>query len=240
MGYVGWMGTFQGKKNTGKEKVFESEMVRELRNLGAVLYCKTSVPHTLMSGETRNNIVGYTWNPKNRNLSSGGSSGGEGALIGFRGSPVGFGTDIGGSIRIPAAFNGLYGIRPSTGRLPYEGMANSMDGQNSILSVVGPLATSVSSLRLVIMALLSQEPWLHDPMVNEIPWRYEQEKEIYERTGSMRDASKVGKLVFGVLKHDGLVSPTPPVRRAIDIVVEKLEGLGHEVCSTPTKLSYKR
>ncbi|OCK98416.1 amidase [Cenococcum geophilum 1.58] len=229
MGYVGWIGTFQGKKNTGKEKVFESEMVRELRNLGAVLYCKTSVPHTLMSGETRNNIVGYTWNPKNRNLSSGGSSGGEGALIGFRGSPVGFGTDLGGSIRIPAAFNGLYGIRPSTGRLPYEGMANSMDGQNSIPSVVGPLATSVSSLRLVIMALLSQEPWLHDPMVNEIPWRYEQEKEIYERTGSMRDASKVGKLVFGVLKHDGLVSPTPPVRRAIDMVVEKLEGLGHEV-----------
>jgi amidase len=56
----------------------------------------------------------------------------------------------------------------------------------------------------------------------------------------MRDASKVGKLAFGVLKHDGLVSLTPPVRRAIDMAVEKLEGLGHEVCSTPTKLSYKR
>ena len=134
----------------------------------------------------------------------------------------------------------LYGIRPSTGRLPYEGMANSMDGQNSILSVVGPLATSVSSLRLVIMVLLSQEPWLHDPVVNEIPWRYEQNKEIHERTRSMGDAGKVGKLVFGALKHGGLVSPNPPVRRAIDMVVEKLEGLGHEVCSTPTKLSYKR
>jgi len=99
MGYVGWIGTFEGKKNTGKEKVFESQMTRELRELGAVLYCKTSVPHTLMSGETVNNIIGYTWNPKNRNLTSGGSSGGEGALIGLRGSPVGFGTDIGGSIR---------------------------------------------------------------------------------------------------------------------------------------------
>ena len=106
MGYVGWIGTFQGKKNTGKEKVFESEMVRELRSLGVVLYCKTSIPHTLMPGETRNNLVGYTWNPKNRNLSSGGSLGGEGAPIGLRGSPVGFGTDVGGSIRIPAAFNG--------------------------------------------------------------------------------------------------------------------------------------
>jgi amidase len=85
MGYVGWIGTFEGKKGTGKEKVFESEMVKMLRNAGAVLYCKTSVPHTLMSGETVNNIIGYTLNPKNRNLTAGGSSGGEGALIGIRG-----------------------------------------------------------------------------------------------------------------------------------------------------------
>lgn len=121
MGYVGWIGTFMGKKNTGKEKVYESEMVKELRALGAVLYCKTSVPHSLMVGETINNIIGYTTNPKNRSLSAGGSSGGEGALISLKGSPVGFGTDIGGSIRIPAAFCGLYGLRPSAGRLPYEG-----------------------------------------------------------------------------------------------------------------------
>ncbi|KAF2194009.1 amidase [Zopfia rhizophila CBS 207.26] len=229
MGYVGWIGTFEGKTGTGKEKVFESEMVRELRNSGAVLYCKTSVPHTLMAGETVNNIIGYTLNPKNRNLSSGGSSGGEGALIGLRGSPVGFGTDIGGSIRIPAAFNGLYGIRPSVGRMPYEGMANSMDGQNSILSVVGPLATSVPSLRLVMKALLAQKPWLHDPLVHELPWRYEQEKEILELTGTIGDASKAGKLSFGVIRSDGLVNPTPPVRRAVEIVVKALENLGHEV-----------
>jgi amidase len=84
-----------------------------------------------MTGETINNIIGYTFNPKNRNLSSGGSSGGESALICLKGSPIGFGTDIGGSIRIPAGFNGLYGIRPSHGRMPNEGMANSM------VSVVG-------------------------------------------------------------------------------------------------------
>ena len=95
MGYVGWIGTFQGKKGTGKEKNFDSEMVKELKSLGAILYVKTSVPHTLMTGETVNNIVGWTQNPKNRNLTCGGSSGGEGALIGLRGSPVGFGTDIG-------------------------------------------------------------------------------------------------------------------------------------------------
>ncbi|KAF2239495.1 amidase [Viridothelium virens] len=226
MGYVGWIGTFEGKKGTNKEKVFESEMVRELRNLGAVLYCKTSVPHTLMAGETANNIIGYTWNPKNRNLACGGSSGGEGALIGLRGSPLGFGTDIGGSIRIPAAFNGLFGLRPSSGRLPYEGMANSMDGQNSVLSVVGPLGTSIGGLRLATKALLSQQPWLHDPLVHEIPWRDDQEKEIIDLVGSMGHGHK---LTFGVLKHDGTVTPHPPVRRAMDIVAKTMERLGHEV-----------
>ena len=85
MGYVGWIGTFEGARGTGKERVFESEMVRELRAAGAVLFCKTSVPHTLMTGETVNNIIGYTQNPRNRHLSSGGSSGGEGALIGIKG-----------------------------------------------------------------------------------------------------------------------------------------------------------
>ncbi|KAL8736716.1 MAG: hypothetical protein Q9166_000082 [cf. Caloplaca sp. 2 TL-2023] len=218
MGYVGWLETFQGKKGTGKERRFESEMVKELRNLGAVLYCKTSVPHTLMSGETVNNIIGYTWNPKNRNLSSGGSSGGEGALISLRGSPVGFGTDIGGSIRIPAAFNGLYGLRPSCGRLPYEGMANSMDGQNSVLSVVGPLAPSVGTLQHLVKSLLSQEPWFHDPLVHEMPWR--EEKAVI---------SQDQKLSFAVLRHDGAVSLHPPIKRAIETVVQMVERQGYKV-----------
>lgn len=214
MGYVGWIGTFQGKTGTGKEKVFESLMVEELKELGAVLYCKTSVPMTLMSGETNNNIVGYCLNPKDRLLTAGGSSGGEGAIIGFRASPVGFGTDIGGSIRIPAAFNGLYGLRPSSGRLPYEGMANSFEGQNTILSVVGPLATTAASLKLVTKALLGTKPWLHDPLVVELPWR--EEKERFE------------KLTIGIFAHDGIVTPNPPVRRAVRIVKEALEDAGHK------------
>ena len=230
MGYVGWLGTFEGKKNDERKGVFESEMVKELRSLGAILYCKTSVPHTLMSGETVNNIIGYTWNPKNRHLCSGGSSGGEGALIGLKGSPAGFGTDIGGSIRIPAAFNGLYGIRPSAGRLPYEGMANSMDGQNTILSVVGPLATTAASVKLVVKSILSQQPWLHDPLVVELPWRDEQEQEILNLVQS--STSGKGKFAFGVLKHDGVVTPHPPVSRAVQIVADTLAKLGHKASRT--------
>lgn len=225
MGYVGWLNTFEGRKNTGKEKTYESLMVEELRKAGAILYCKTSVPHTLMSGETVNNIIGYTTNPKNRRLAAGGSSGGEGALIGLKGSPVGFGTDIGGSIRIPAAFNGLYGLRPSVGRLPYEGMANSMDGQNSVLSVVGPLSTTIGGLKLVTKSLVDAKPWLKDPMCVEIPWRSEAEKEINELSAGTAEK----KLCFGVLRSDGVCNVQPPIKRAVDVMVQKLKEQGHEV-----------
>ncbi|ERF71857.1 hypothetical protein EPUS_01772 [Endocarpon pusillum Z07020] len=227
MGYVGWIGTFQGIKNDPRKGVYESEMVRELRALGAVLYCKTSVPHTLMTGETVNNIIEYTWNPKNRNLCSGGSSGGEGALIGLKGSPAGFGTDIGGSIRIPAAFNGLYGIRPSEGRLPFEGMANSMDGQNSILSVVGPLATTIGGVRLLVKAILSQSPWLHDPLVVDMPWRDWVEHETRDLIKAA--ASGNSKLSFATLKHDGVVGLHPPVARAVQVCADLLAKAGHKV-----------
>ncbi|KAK6373706.1 hypothetical protein LTS17_008199 [Exophiala oligosperma] len=220
MGYVGWIDTFEGLKGTGKEKNVDSELVREAKALGAVPFCKTSLPHTVMSGITWNNIVGFTLNPHNRLLSCGGSSGGEGALIGMRGSPIGFGTDIGGSIRIPSAFNGLYGIRPSFGRLPYAGAANSMPGQNTIPSVCGPLATSLGSLKLMLQAILSQEPWQHDPAVVELPWR----DDLYTPLSAFG-----AKLTFGLLPTDGLVNPQPAIRRAFETVKDLIISMGHEV-----------
>ena len=226
MGYVGWIDTFEGKKDDPRKGNYESEMVRELRNLGAVLYCKTSVPHTLMTGETVNNIIGYTWNPKNRNLCSGGSSGGEGALIGLKGSPLGFGTDIGGSIRIPAAFNGLYGIRPTAGRMPYEGMANSMDGQNTVLSVVGPLGTSARAVKLAMKSILAQKPWLYDPMVVDMPWRDAEEQAVHDL---VKSSSGKGQLAFGLMLSDGIANPDPPVLRAILMTADALKKAGHKV-----------
>lgn len=219
MGYVGWMGTFQGEKGTGKDKVYESELVRELRELGATLYCKTSCPHTLMCGETINNIIGYTPNPRDLRLAVGGSSGGEGGLIALKGSPLGFGTDIGGSVRIPAAFNGLWGLKPSTGRLPYHGAANSMDGQTGILSAVGPIASSLGDIRLAMKALLMTEPWFHDPGVVPMPWKDHIRAEVLSSE----------KLVFGILSSDGLVNPLPPMQRAFVIVGQALQRAGHEI-----------
>jgi len=86
MGYVSWIGKYETENST---------LVDLLLNAGAVFYVKTSVPQSLMAGETINNIIGRTVNPRNKNLSPGGSSGGEGAIVAFRGGIIGVGTDIG-------------------------------------------------------------------------------------------------------------------------------------------------
>jgi amidase len=83
-------------------------------------------------GETYNKIFGRTTNPHCRILTAGGSSGGEGALIALKGSPLGVGSDIGGSIRIPSAYCGIYGMRPSYHRVPYAGAMNSMVRQRCL------------------------------------------------------------------------------------------------------------
>lgn len=69
--------------------------------------------------DSYNHVFGQCVNPLNRNLISGGSSGGEGALIAGGGSFLGIGTDIGGSIRVPACLQGLYGLSPTVGRIPF-------------------------------------------------------------------------------------------------------------------------
>lgn len=88
MGYVAWIGNYDEE---------DSVLVALLRKAGAVFYVKTSVPQSLMVCETVNNIIGRTVNPRNKNWSCGGSSGGEGAIVGFRGGIIGVGTDIGRS-----------------------------------------------------------------------------------------------------------------------------------------------
>jgi amidase len=108
----------------------------------------------------------------------------------------------GGSIRVPAAFNFLYGLRPSHGRLPYAKMANSMEGQETVHSVCGPLTHSVADMRLFVTSVLSQKPWSYDSKVVPIPWRQEEEDAIKTK---IADKS----LTLGYFSCDGEVS-TPP------------------------------
>lgn len=91
----------------------ETVLVSLLAKLGAVFYVKTAVPVAMMMMETISNVWGETKGAYHTGTTSGGSSGGEGVLLAMRGSPLGIGTDIGGSIRIPSAFNGLFGLKPT-------------------------------------------------------------------------------------------------------------------------------
>ncbi|TRM65139.1 amidase signature domain-containing protein [Schizophyllum amplum] len=207
IGYVSWA-------NRPAEK--DSLTVTALEELGAVLWVKTNIPTSLMSGETINNIFNETKNPFNRRLTPGGSSGGESSLVGFHGSFIGFGTDIAGSIRIPCTNTGLWCVRPSIGRCSYENLANSLRGEEAITSTCGPMGRSPDDLKLVFSSLVNKGLWEDDPNTIPMPWR-EDKEQLPE------------KLVFGWANGDGHVQPWPPVQRGMLETKAKLEAAGHEV-----------
>lgn len=163
--------------------------------------------------ETVSNLWGRTLNPFNTDLSSGGSSGGEGALNGCSGAPIGIATDIGGSIRAPASFNGLYGIRPTSRRFSYKGNALGFTGQAAILSSIGPIGRSLRDIELILKVWNAYEPWNYDPVVAPIKWQ---------------PAPVPTKATIGVMYWDEVVMPHPPMQRAVKTVVEKLKAAGHE------------
>ena len=172
----------------------DSTLVTLLANAGAVFYCKTNVPTTLMMGESVNNLFGRTMNPRNRGLTTGGSSGGESALVSFNGSFLGLGTDIGGSVRAPCSYTGLFGLRPSHGRVSYQNVTNTFVGQEAVRSCIGPMCRSPEDIELFMASLAKEEPWFYDPQTLPIPWRSE--------AMALPD-----KLCFGFGMGDGHVTP---------------------------------
>jgi amidase len=194
-----------------------SVIVDCLLNAGAVLYCKTNVPQTLMALDSHNNIFGRTVNPLNTAVTAGGSSGGEGALLAMRGSILGVGTDVGGSIRIPAMCEGTFGIKPSWERIPYAGQeGGALPGASKIgiPASAGPLAHSMRDLELFFSAVSAQQPWTLDPDVVRSLW------------SSLTYTGK--KLRIGIVRRDGVIEPHPPIARLLDEVKAKLQTSGIE------------
>ncbi|KAG8725402.1 hypothetical protein FRC09_000043 [Ceratobasidium sp. 395] len=206
-GYVANIGDFAAKN---------AVLVDILYDLGAVPFARTNWP------ETYNHVFGRTLNPHNLSLTSGGSSGGEGALIAMHGSPLGVGTDIGGSVRIPAAMCGHYALRPSYSRFPYYGARNTLDGQEAVMSVLGPMASSISRLKIFTKAVLDTRPWLRDPICIRKAW----DEEAYQL---VEHGGRGGRKCFGFMYDIGLAKPNPPVFRAMNIMRQALESAGHEV-----------
>lgn len=135
-------------------------------------------------------------------------------MNGCLGAPIGIATDIGGSIRAPASFNGLYGIRPSSRRFSYKGNSRALTyGQVAILSAIGPVGRSLRDLELILKIWNAFEPWNYDPVVVPMKWQ---------------PVPVPDKVTVGVMYWDKVVMPHPPVQRAMRTVVEKLKLAGHE------------
>ncbi|KAL6168536.1 hypothetical protein ACJQWK_06169 [Exserohilum turcicum] len=193
-------------------------LVSMLKSLGAVIMAKTNVPQSIMWCETDNPLWGLTVHPRAASFTPGGSTGGEAALLALQGSVVGWGTDIGGSVRIPAHMNGLYALRPSSSRLPYHGVAVSTDGQEHVPSVVGPMARNMASLIHVTKALVDARPCHADPKCCPLPWR----SDLLQR-------ARATPLVIAVMRDDGVVRCHPPVARLLDHAVARLRDAGHDI-----------
>lgn len=197
-------------------KAFENKsqnalLADKLLELGAIFFVKTCVPMAMMAAETESNLFPYTYSAANINLSSGGSSGGEGALVAAGGARIGFGTDIGGSIRIPATYNGVYGLKPSVGRVSYLRVSNSYEAQLCIPSVIGPIAKSLEEIEFIMKIIVDSKCWLLDPKVLAIEWK--DNIDLSNR-----------KIKIGVWFDSGDVEPLPPIARTLGNVYKDLEN----------------
>lgn len=135
--------------------IHDATVVERLRAEGAIILGISNTPELLLSFETDNVLYGRTNNPHNLNYSPGGSSGGEAAIIAAGGSPVGIGSDAGGSIRVPAHYSGISGHKPTTGLVPLTGTIPSDGiGLGSQILSFGPMARSVDDL-ITIMEIIS-------------------------------------------------------------------------------------
>ena len=209
---LGWVGLI----NT--PALSSTPLVETLIKAGAIIYCKTNIPQSLMMSDSYNHLYGQSVNPLNTHLISGGSSGGEGALISGGGSILGIGTDIGGSIRIPATLQGLYGLSPSIGRV---GNKESIRRDKYVVPpVAGPLARDIDSLDTFMSIYLSQQPWKSDPAILPIPWRQDIINEF---------SNPAKKLKIGYVTDDGVIRCQPPIVRAVEHTVTKLRAAGHEI-----------
>ncbi|KAK9458131.1 amidase signature domain-containing protein [Dipodascopsis uninucleata] len=202
--------------NAFKPEPASSTIVEALEEAGAVLYVKTVVPQSMMVLDTENNLIGPARNPHSKYLTAAGSSGGAGSIVAFRGSLVGMATDIGGSIRVPAYCAGAFGMKPSSGRLPYYNIKNYWpDGEEAtgILCVDGPITTSARDLELIVKSIVNTKPWLSDPTCARLPWV---------------DASEfsTNKIKIGVVKDITLYEP---IKSIYEEFIQKLTAAGYEL-----------
>ncbi|KAB5585134.1 amidase signature domain-containing protein [Coniochaeta sp. 2T2.1] len=205
--YSAW-GYFDTRQFSEKD----CQMVSIFRAAGAVFFCKTAQPQGIMHLESVSQF-GRVLNPHNINLSAGGSTGGEAALIAMRGSILGIGTDIGGSVRGPAGFCGIYGFKATSYTLPQRDfLPLGFAAELNVLCSTGPMCLTMRDMDLFCKVLLDAKPYLSDPKLIPIPW-----------TG-LATPVPAKPLKIGFYMNDGAIVPQPPVIRALEWARAKLEA----------------
>jgi Asp-tRNA(Asn)/Glu-tRNA(Gln) amidotransferase A subunit family amidase len=192
----------------------DAPLVARLKSAGAILIGNTNTPENLMAYETGNLVSGRTSNPWSLSHSSGGSSGGEAAAIASGCSVAGVGSDGGGSIRVPAHFCGVCGLKPTPGRVPSTGHFPPGAGALSWLGVVGPMARTVADLRTLFEVMSGPDPGdaLCAPVAHTKP-----------QTKTFRG------LHIGILESESLGEVTPETRAAVQSAATLLANSGFTV-----------
>src|SRR5215216_3520012 len=152
--------------------IADAPAVARLKQAGAIILGKTNAAEMAMDYTADNPVFGRTNHPLNPELTPGGSSGGEAVAIATCMSPGGLGSDLAGSVRIPAHFCGVCGLKPTTGRVPGELQFPPSIGPYSLGAVIGPLARTAADLRLLFSAL-SKDPFerkSHDLRGVRVAW----------------------------------------------------------------------
>ncbi|XP_034978372.2 vitamin D3 hydroxylase-associated protein [Zootoca vivipara] len=204
----------------------DSVLVEVLKRQGANPFVITNVPQSLLNYDCSNSIFGQTVNPNDHKRGPGGSSGGEGALIAAGGSILGFGSDLGGSVRLPSSFCGLCGLKPTAGRLSNSGVRGPIDGILTVPGTVGPMARDVESLALCMKALLCDDMFQLDPFVPPVFFN----EEVYSSSTPLR---------IGYYDTDGYFLLPPCMRRAVHETKKLLQEAGHTLIPfTPPSVDY--
>ncbi|MFT5522426.1 MAG: fatty acid amide hydrolase [Pirellulaceae bacterium] len=190
-------------------------LVRRLETAGGVLLGKTNVPQMMLWHECDNPVYGCTNNPWDLSRTPGGSTGGEGAIVAAAGSPLGLGNDLGGSIRLPAHFCGIHGIKPTNHRLPRSGTFRNFRGLEAMVTQAGPLSRHVDDLILGLKVLGEGDATQHDD-VSPVP---------------LGDAGTVDvtSLRIGIYDDDGYFSAAPSLRRLVGEASSVLRDAGVSV-----------
>ncbi len=184
--------------------------VARLRSSGAILLGKTNVPQLLMGNESDNPVYGRTNNPWNTERAAGGSSGGEAALVAAGGSALGLGSDIGGSVRLPAHACGIHAIKPTSGRLTMASDAPVFPGQEAIVVQPGVMARHVGDLRLGLQCLCAPD----QIFVAELP---------------SSSPPRVDQMRIAFYTDNGVISVAPAIARAVREVAAALANCGARV-----------